>query len=291
VDEDFSDTMEQDGGWTVGAAGDNALTGIWVRADPVGTTYEGNVVQPEDDHTFIPGTDCYVTGNGTPGGPAGENDIDGGKTTLLTPVYDLRGGNNIDIFYWRWYTNNRGYNPNQDYWTVEISNDAGQTWTTVEHTTVSSNAWEMVAIDLETYFPNAGFVQMRFIAEDVGGGSLVEAAVDDFVLRGEFETAAVDDGVATFADSYTLGQNHPNPFGPTTEIRFHLHRGGPVQLTVFATDGRLVRTLAAGLMGAGHHHVNWDGLDDRGRPVSAGVYLCRLETELGTLSRRMVLLR
>ena len=76
----FVNDMESDPGWTVGAAGDAATTGIWVRADPVGTNVGGIEIQPELDHTTDPGTQCFVTGNAAPSDPVGTNDVDGGRT-------------------------------------------------------------------------------------------------------------------------------------------------------------------------------------------------------------------
>ena len=68
----------------------------------------------------------------------------------------------------------------------------------------------------------------------------------------------------------------PSVFNPQTTIRFELARGGVVELGVFSLDGRHVRTLAEGYLEAGAHGMNWEGLDDGGRPVASGVYLIRL---------------
>jgi len=291
VDDDFSDTMERSSAWRVGDVDDDALTGAWQRADPVGTIYEANQVQPEDDHTVFPGTHCFVTGNGVVGGTAGAMDVDAGKTTLHSPVFDLRGGSAISISYWRWYTNNLGFNPNEDYWSVSISNDAGMTWSIVEYSTLASKSvWQQVSLQLDEYFDSPGLVQMRFVAEDLGGGSLVEAAVDDFTLLGIFDMTSVDpvDGPAA---GFDLSQNYPNPFNPSTEIRFALRQPGPVRLAVFDTSGRLIKVLADGSFGAGEHRVFWAGSDANGSPVASGFYLYRLAIPDGGLTRRMLLLK
>ena len=78
----FEDDAETDQGWMLGVAGDTATTGVWVRVDPNGTA-----AQPEDDASD-PGVNCFVTGQGSVGGSVGENDIDGGFTTLVTPTID-----------------------------------------------------------------------------------------------------------------------------------------------------------------------------------------------------------
>ncbi|MGD8394600.1 MAG: C25 family cysteine peptidase, partial [Candidatus Eiseniibacteriota bacterium] len=104
----FEDQMESPAGWTIGAPDDDATTGIWVRAEPVGTEYNGYTVQPDLDHTPDPGEICFVTANGAVGGAAGDADVDGGKTTLFSPVFDLEGYEAAAVDYWLWYTNDRG---------------------------------------------------------------------------------------------------------------------------------------------------------------------------------------
>jgi hypothetical protein len=294
VDDGFVDDLELDSGWSVGTLVDDATTGIWVRADPVGTVYEGSVVQPEDDRTPAPGTDCFVTGNGEVGGAAGVNDVDGGRITLMTPVYDLTGGSDVQIGYWRWYTNDRGYNPGEDLWRVDISNDGGATWLAVESGPMSSNAWVEAFFDLDVFFPSPGRVRLRFIAEDEGGGSLVEAAVDDLTIVGDFggttgvgETAAASGSPAALR----LAPNRPNPFNPTTLIPFRLERDATVRLAIYDTGGRLVLTLLDGALAAGEHRIRWNGEDAAGRVMPSGVYRCLLTDGVARSVRALTLVR
>ena len=177
------DDFEQDHGWSVGAGDDNASSGIWVWADPVGTEYNGYQVQPEDDHTPTPGVICYATGNGGPGDPAGDNDVDGGKTTLFSPVFDLTGFTSARVSYWLWYTNDRGNNPGEDYWSVGVTDD-GSNWISLENTTASTNDWVERSFQLDSFIELTDHVQLRYVARDDGAGSLVEAAIDDVVLTG-----------------------------------------------------------------------------------------------------------
>jgi hypothetical protein len=88
-----------------------------------------------------------------------------------------------------------------------------------------------------------------------------------------------------------LVRNFPNPFNPQTTISYTVDVAGPVRLSVYALDGVLVKVLHAGQMAQGNHSVNWDGTDASGRAVTSGLYLCRLETETGSLSRTMTLVR
>jgi Zn-dependent metalloprotease len=289
VNNTFADAMETVTAWKAGYTGDNASAGLWIEADPIGSTFGGNPVQPEDDHTADPGHICWITGNGSVGGQGGEADVDGGKTTLLSPRFDLTGATQVQVDYWKFYTNDRGNSPGLDYWYVDVTNDGGQTWTPMEHTTTSTNAWAPMSFDLLQFVPTPGVVQFRFIAEDITPGSLVEGGVDDFLLAAVFPT--MDAGDFSVRLVTRLQQNTPNPFGPTTDIRFRLAQEGTVSLAVYDGTGRRVRNLASGSLNAGDHNVRWDGTDDSGRAVAAGIYFCRLESEGKTHSARMLLIK
>ena len=88
-----------------------------------------------------------------------------------------------------------------------------------------------------------------------------------------------------------LYNNQPNPFNPSTRIRFELSHAGPVRLAVFDLQGRLVATLVAGRVEVGPHVADWRGADASGRSVASGVYFCRLEAEGKVRTRTMVLLK
>ncbi|MGD2017914.1 MAG: S8 family serine peptidase [Planctomycetota bacterium] len=170
----LADDLESTSGWTAGLPGDTATTGIWTLVDPIGTA-----AQPEDDHT-VGGSLCFVTGQGSPGGTLGENDVDNGFTTLISPQIDVSLSSDPYVGYWRWYNNSAGSNTD-DVFTVDVSDDGGVTWVNVE--TLGPNAesggWEQHTFRVSDFVSTAGAVSLRFTAADVGGGSIVEAAIDD----------------------------------------------------------------------------------------------------------------
>jgi hypothetical protein len=289
VNHQFEDAMELQTAWTVGVTGDNATAGIWERADPQATTNSsGQPVQPENDHTES-GSLCWVTDD--VGGTAGGSDVDGGRTTLVSPLFDLTGGANITISYWRWYSNNLGLNPGGDYWTVQITNDGGLTWTNIEYTLASTNVWEQVVFDFSAAFPQAGLVQLRFIANDVTPSSLVEALVDDFMLVGTFDSMTPVEDAPQLRLAFDLSQNHPNPFNPRTTVSFSLDRTGPATLNVYDAKGSLVKVLVNENLPAGAHTATWNGDDQTGRPVASGVYFYRLDADGRSLGKRMLLVK
>jgi WD40 repeat protein len=88
-----------------------------------------------------------------------------------------------------------------------------------------------------------------------------------------------------------LYQAHPNPFNPSTTIRFRLTDAGHVRLSVYTPTGQHVRTLLDGVSNSGQHEVVWDGRSDTGISVGSGVYVYELRTAAETVVRRMTLLR
>ena len=169
--------MESAAGWTGGLSGDTATTGQWTRGNPIGTD-----AQPEDDHSPS-GTNCWFTGQGSSGGSLGENDVDGGFTSLLSPAMDLSGAVDPIISYWRWYSNDTGASPNADIFEVHISGDGGGTWTSVEivgpEGGESNGGWFQKTLKVSDYVSLSSDVRMRFRASDLNDGSIVEAAIDD----------------------------------------------------------------------------------------------------------------
>jgi C1A family cysteine protease len=178
----FDDDFETDQGWTVGDAGDGAVTGIWERGDPDATWWGNQAVQPGDDHTESPGTQCYVTGR-SGGSSQGTYDIDGGKTTLTSPAIDLSGQASAILTYYRWFASETGSNPNDDDFRVDISDDNGSSWTNLETVSCSAREWVGREFYLEEHVSLTNQIKIRFVAADSGvGGSIVEAAVDDFKI-------------------------------------------------------------------------------------------------------------
>ena len=92
-------------------------------------------------------------------------------------------------------------------------------------------------------------------------------------------------------DSPQLAQNAPNPFNSQTILAYFLHAPGPARVEVFALSGQRVAVLHQGQQQAGYHRLRWDGRDDAGRSVASGMYLYRLVTDEGVLTRKLILLR
>jgi len=99
----------------------------------------------------------------------------------------------------------------------------------------------------------------------------------------------------TVVDEYSpagfhLDQNYPNPFNPSTTIPFSLNETGFVNLSIFNIMGQKVRTLVDNYHSVGSHTVTWNGLDDSGKSVAAGIYIYQLKCGDTVESRKMLLI-
>ena len=85
--------------------------------------------------------------------------------------------------------------------------------------------------------------------------------------------------------------NYPNPFNPATTIEFSLHRTGFAELAIYNLAGQKIRELVLGTMSEGIYSVVWNGFDDNGLLVSAGVYMSRLKMGDAVTTGRMLLVK
>ena len=173
----FDDNFETNMGWTVSGNVSGQAEGVWQRGIPAGDGSRGDAPSDADGSGS-----CYLTGNG---GPGSNTDVDNGQTILNSPLFDLSAAPEAVISYSRWYDNTgsgTGAAPGADVFTVEISNNLGISWTTLEvvgpSDPQSSGGWFDVSFRVADFVEPTNLVLVRFIAEDIGDGSVIEAAVD-----------------------------------------------------------------------------------------------------------------
>lgn len=188
----YTDDFETDTGWL---SGGTATTGLWERAVPNPTSYAPGA-DDNDNGVF-----AYVTGNGSPGGSDGANDVDNGWTSLTSPSIDAsapRVRMNVSL----WFD---GSLDADDSLTVELSADNGASWVVAERIAQPLNGWVRAVYLLDRYIPRSAETRVRFVAEDGGDGSIVEAGVDNIVFTSKecdplLDGDANNDGVVDFAD-------------------------------------------------------------------------------------------
>ena len=133
--------------------------------------------------------------------------------------------------------------------------------------TLTNAWWAAVASGYEMYADNGGW----WFSIDISGA----LSIDDISMPME----------------YALHQNYPNPFNPITTIRYDLPEAGYVNVVIYDMMGHQIKQLISGTEDAGHKSVVWDSTNDYGRPVSAGVYMYRIQTGEYIQTKKMVLLK
>ncbi|MFC1595624.1 FlgD immunoglobulin-like domain containing protein, partial [Gemmatimonadota bacterium] len=98
-------------------------------------------------------------------------------------------------------------------------------------------------------------------------------------------------GIERLPVSVELHPNYPNPFNPSTTIRFGLREATLVRLEIRNVRGQLVKVLANDSFDAGQHALSWDGTDDSGHQVASGIYLTYFQAGSEVRTRKMTLIR
>ncbi|HEX9792343.1 MAG TPA: M14 family metallopeptidase [Planctomycetota bacterium] len=214
----FHDDMETPGfGWTTTTTGANYG---FERAVPQATSSGGQALQPGTDSPAGSGVNCWVTGAAA-GSGAGTNDVDG-TTTLTSPRFDGSAFSWLELGYARWFANLPG-GPLDDHMLVEVSNDDGATWTTLENTG-NANSWSTVAVSLTDRIVPTARMRLRFTVADSPNDDLTEGCVDDLELR-------------TISSLPTLGAFGDPALGGSMRLRLE----GPANKSF-----RLARSFSAG---------------------------------------------
>lgn len=122
------------------------------------------------------------------------------------------------------------------------------------------------------------WVTVRF-ERIASGGPTGSIAVTEFLVNEAGIATSAEEAAAEIPTTFGLDQNFPNPFNPSTTVRFQLPAASRVTLKVFDVLGREVATLIQSELAAGFHQSTWDGMDVAGRLASSGMYLLVMQAE------------
>jgi hypothetical protein len=189
----------------------------------------------------------------------GEDFLEGNTETIQWDATDNVGVTGIDLYY---------------------ATDGGQTWKPIAtgETNDGSYDWTVPSDPSNT-------ARVRVVAHDAAANSGEDMSDADFHL--------VNLSSAPFIPAQltapVLLQNRPNPFNPGTFIGFGLPVAAHARLSIFAMDGRRVRTLVDTDRPEGYNQVFWDGTNDAGTIVASGVYFYTLEAGTTRVTKRMTL--
>ena len=110
-------------------------------------------------------------------------------------------------------------------------------------------------------------------------------------LEGQLMEVSYSAVSAVILESYYLSANYPNPFNPERRIGFHLPRTTRVELSVYNLLVQRLDTLLEGVLSPGEYFLSWDSKAYQGNSQPSGVYFYRIDGELGSLKRKMVLVK
>ena len=276
----FKDFEAADTAWHVANnPGDDATSGRWVLGVPAAGTFL--TAYATADHTPT-GTKCLRSGYGT-GGFFGTH-ITNGTSTVLSPVYDLSTYTNPVVEYFRWFSNEQGFdNQKTDPWVVQIR-DAGSTsssWIDVERTYQGELEWRRRIFRVKQYLPTATQVQVRFVASDSvlanyngDGQSIMTADVDDFSLRDNGDVAGVTEVNRLHA---TIA---PNPADAALTVQIaNAQTDGKIAL--YDASGRTIKEYA---LSAGTTSYTMNTGD-----VAPGFYFVTVQTNEGIETKKVVI--
>jgi hypothetical protein len=101
----------------------------------------------------------------------------------------------------------------------------------------------------------------------------------------------IDENVPGFTTDFVLFDNYPNPFNPGTTISFSCPQPAEVTLTIYDLQGQRVCQLIQSEFPAGYHKTFWNGRDDAGKIVAAGIYFYQIEAKLLSSGQRNVMVK
>ena len=122
-----------------------------------------------------------------------------------------------------------------------------------------------------------------------GTDSLKINGEDRVLYVNRYEYLQVDNN--GIPNAFALHGNYPNPFNPTTQIRFDLPYRGNVNIHIYNMLGQKVKVFSMPNTPPGRHAITWNGTNQKGQALSAGVYLYQMISEDFVKTRKMILLK
>jgi photosystem II stability/assembly factor-like uncharacterized protein len=278
----------------------------WTPLTPVGNFFDG-------DYCFVPGTiNSYVSTGSATGFTGCSYSNDNGSNWT-----DFNGTQNIQHLAVRFFDNTTGWAGgfNTSATVGGIYKFTGEVAPVpVEFTSFTANAsqnavnlaWETATevnnfgFEVQRSFDNVSYSTISFVK---GKGTTTEKQVYSFTdqvsltsktyyrLRqvdfdGRFEYSDIVEVDNTLPESFSLSQNFPNPFNPSTKIQFSLPQTSDVQLNIYDVRGNLVESLVSGMKSAGYHEVVWNAAKN-----ASGIYFVQIKAGSFVKNIKMALLK
>lgn len=166
-------------------------------------------------------------------------------------------------------------------YTLQVSTSSDFSTLVINQTSLADTKFSVSALEYNTtYF-------WRISASNVAGeGEFSE--VWSFITS---SPTAVDGLISSIPKRYALLPAYPNPFNPITTITYHLPEKADVSLVIYNCMGQFVQELESGHQQAGEYMAIWDGRNNRGSPVTSGLYICHFKTGSRAFTQKILLMR
>ena len=158
---------------------------------------------------------------------------------------------------------------------------------------VRNGNWGQASIpvsDIRGEYIDLRMLSYEFVILEVNGASC-EFGLDDIYWDGGATSSVDENENLDTPIKFNLQNNFPNPFNPLTTVRYDLPEDGLVNVTIYDVMGRPVKYLVNSQQNAGYKSIQWNGTNDAGQPVSAGLYMYTIQAGEFRQTKKMVLLK
>lgn len=280
----YHDNATLDLGWSLGAPGDDATSGMWLRLIPylgyAGSGWAHPAMQPDGRPGLI-----FMTGAPPINAAPQDNDVNMGRTTLVSPLMDLSDHPDPVVQFDSWFVHYPNYSADStkpiDSLTVEASNDDGQTWYSIYSDVRGRGGWTARRLRLSPHLAITDRMRIRFQVRDLDDPSLILAAIDNFDVAPSLELTSAEAPAARAALDMRV---MPNPSNGAADVRIELGGPGELRVSLYDAIGSRIATL---------HDASIAGAIVLRLPqaLPAGTYLLRAETETLIRSIPVVIVR
>ncbi|UCG91186.1 MAG: T9SS type A sorting domain-containing protein [candidate division WOR-3 bacterium] len=198
--------------------------------------------------------------------------------SLVTPYFVVTPDSSL--YFYHQYS----FEPDYDFAYVEVDNGSGW-WKTLDEFNGTQSSWTLASYTLNDYNGKTIKIRFRFVSDNY---TVLEGwYIDDILVY-----VGVEEQTSHRTNQIPVLRVYPNPFGRKTDIRYQIPDNGNASLKIYDVTGRLVKTFSVP-----HSYslvpsvISWDGTDDRGMSVAAGVYIVKLEAGITELMQKVILLK
>ncbi|MCX6153841.1 MAG: T9SS type A sorting domain-containing protein [Candidatus Kapabacteria bacterium] len=284
------DDFEKQRDWEIGSPDDDNTIGNWVRVKPNELSFPVlGIYKPGNNHT-LNGQNCYTTGIGSTNPDLIQSVTEScpnGKTTLISPVYNLSNLQNPTIKYYQYFAQLvLGYEDTSKSTadiglTTELSNDAGKNWKLIRTDTAKETQWNCIKFKFGDFLTPTALSQIRFTYHGGKGGygfpaSISSTCIDDFEILTEN-----DEKVDVPDDRKNINTllSYPNPFDNSVNIVFPNPSNASSVIMISDICGNEIYSSNEYSYKNKESTFFWNGCDDFKNILTSGVYVYTIVSE------------